>query len=359
MSRRRALIVLLAVTAGAALPGSALAVTDVTTMKQQVQAFQAKSDRLDALAGAAAARHNAALDAVEQARADAAASRRALVRTRAALTLGRQRLSERLVALYRHPDPELIELIVSSGSLTDLVTGQEALRAAAGDDARTVSVVRARQVELVAAQDRLARAITTAKAEEKVVAREAARVQALARTQRARLESAKGALRAALRARSAGTARAAAVVGGADPVLAAPGTEPVFPVAAPTTFSDDWLQSRGGGRLHEGIDLVSTMGAPLVATVSGTILRPGNTPRSGIRLWIRGNNGDEYFYCHLSRFADNVRDGLPVKAGDVVGYVGMTGDAQGTVPHLHFEIHPGGGGPIRPYPLVSSWPRVG
>jgi murein DD-endopeptidase MepM/ murein hydrolase activator NlpD len=359
MSRRRAILLLLAVTAGLALPATGAAARDVSTLKQQVQAFQQKSDRMDALAGAAAVRHNAALDAVEQARSEAAASRRALVRTRAALTLGRQRLADRLVALYRHPDPELIELIVQSGSLTDLVSEQEALRAAAGDDARMVSVVRARQVELVAAQGRLARAITTAEAEEKVVAREAARVQALARAQRARLDSAKGALRAELRSRRAGTARAAAAVGAADPVLASPGTEPVFPVAAPTTFSDDWLQSRGGGRLHEGIDLVSTMGAPLVATVSGTILRPGNTPRSGIRLWIRGNNGDEYFYCHLSRFASNVRDGLPVKAGDVVGYVGMTGDAQGTVPHLHFEIHPGGGGPIRPYPLVSTWPRVG
>ena len=359
MSRRRALIVLLAVTAGAVLPASGVAARDVTTLKQQVQAFQEKSDRLDALAGAAAERHNAALDAVEAARADAEASRKALVRTRAALILGRQRLAERLVALYRHPDPQLIELIVSSGSLTDLVTEGEALRSAAGDDARTVAVVRARQVELVAAQDRLARAIATARAEEKVVAREAARVQALARSQRARLESAKGELRAELRARKVGTARAAASVGASDPVLAAPGTEPVFPVAAPTTFSDDWLDSRGGGRLHEGIDLVAAMDAPLVATVSGTILRPGNTPRSGIRLWIRGNNGDEYFYCHLSRFADNVRDGARVKAGDVVGYVGMTGDAQGTIPHLHFEIHPGGGGPIRPYPLVSSWPRVG
>ena len=359
MSRRRAILLLLAVTAGAAMPAAGWAAQDVTSLKQQVQAFQQKSDHLDALAGEAAARHNAALDAVEQARADAAASRRELVRSRAALILSRQQLSERLVALYRHPDPGLLEVVITSGSLSDLVTEGEALRSAAGSDARMVSAVRARRAQLIRAQDRLARAITTAQQQERVVAREAARVKALARAERAHLDQAKGALRAELRSRQAGTDRAAASVGATDPVLAAPGTEPVFPVAAPTTFSDDWLQSRPGGRVHEGIDLVSTMGAPLVATVSGTILRPGNTPRSGIRLWIRGNNGDEYFYCHLSRFAANVRDGLPVKAGDVVGYVGMTGDAQGTVPHLHFEIHPGGGGPIRPYPLVSSWPRVG
>ena len=331
----------------------------MTSITQQVQAFQQKGDHLEALAGEAAARHNAALDAIDTARAEAAASRRDLVRTKAALVINGQRLSDRLVALYRHPDPGLVELIVSTGSLSDLVSEGEALRSAAGSDARMVATLRVHKAQLAAAQSRLARAIATAQAEERVVATEAARVKALARAQRAQLDQAKGALRAELRTRQAGTARAAAVVSGTDPVIAAPGTEPVFPVAAPTTFSDDWLQPRGGGRLHEGIDLVAHMNDPVVAVVSGTILRPGNTPVSGNRLWVRASNGDEYFYCHFDHLAANVRDGLPVKAGDVVGYVGMTGDAQGTVPHLHFEIHPGGGGPIRPYPLVSAWPRVG
>ena len=359
MSRRCAILLLLAVTAGAAMPAAGWAAQDVTSLKQQVQAFQQKSGHLDALAGEAATRHNAALDAVDQARADAAASRRELVRTRAALILSRQQLSERLVALYRHPDPGLLEVVITSGSLSDLVTEGEALRSAAGSDARMVSAVRARRAQLISAQDRLARAITTAQQQERVVAREAARVKALARAERAHLDQAKGALRAELRSRQAGTNRAAASVGATDPVLAAPGTEPVFPVAAPTHFSDDWLQPRPGGRVHEGIDLMANMQSPIVAVVTGTILRPGNTPVSGNRLWVRGTNGDEYFYCHLDHFAAITHDGASVKAGEVVGYVGMTGDAQGTVPHLHFEIHPGGGGPIRPYPLVSSWPRVG
>ena len=104
---------------------------------------------------------------------------------------------------------------------------------------------------------------------------------------------------------------------------------------------------------------MAARGAPIVAVVSGTIVRIGTTPISGNRFWLRASNGDEYFYCHLDGFAPAAREGAFVKAGTVLGYNGDTGDAKGTTPHLHFEIHPGGGGPIRPYPLVSSWPRVG
>ena len=325
MFRRRTLITLIsliAVCTTTVVPGAAWAARDVTSLKQRAAAFEAQSAHLDALAGKAASRHNLAMDRVQQARGDAAQSRRAL-------------------------------------SISDLMAGTEALRAAATDDARLAVTMRRRSAELAAAQDQLARAIVTARAGEREASREAARVKGLAKAQRMRLEQVRGDLRAELRVRRAGTTRAAASVGTSDPVLAAPGTEPVFPVAAPTTFSDDWLQARGGGRLHEGIDLMAAMQAPIVAVVTGTVMRPGNTPISGNRLWVRGANGDEYFYCHLDSFAEITRDGASVKAGDVVGYVGMTGDAQGTVPHLHFEIHPAGGGPIRPYPLVSAWPRVG
>lgn len=362
MFRRRALITLIsliAVCTTTVVPGAAWAARDVTSLKQRAAAFEARSAHLDALAGEAASRHNLAMDRVQQARDDAAQSRRALATSRSALMLAGERLSQRISTLYRHPDPGLVEVIVSSGSISDLMAGTEALRAAATDDARLALTMRRRSAELAAAQDQLARAIVTARAGEREASREAARVKGLAKAQRMRLEQVRGDLRAELRVRRAGTTRAAASVGTSDPVLAAPGTEPVFPVAAPTTFSDDWLQARGGGRLHEGIDLMAAMQAPIVAVVTGTVMRPGNTPISGNRLWVRGANGDEYFYCHLDSFAEITRDGASVKAGDVVGYVGMTGDAQGTVPHLHFEIHPAGGGPIRPYPLVSAWPRVG
>lgn len=353
---------LVAVMCGAALlvalPSSASAARDVTSLRQQVEAVEAKQARLDAQAGEAAMRHNAAMDRVDEARADAARTRVQFARTKGQLDLARHALSERLVDLYQRPEPDLVDLVVSSGSLTDLVVRSEALQSAAGQDARLVGKVRARRVALRATQARLARAIATGRREAAVAARERTRIEAVARAQRAVVADAKGQLKAALSARTQERVRAARAKGSADIPVATPGTEPVFPVAAPATFSDDWMAPRGS-RYHEGIDIMAARGAPVVAAVSGTIVRIGTTPISGNRFWLRASNGDEYFYCHMDGFAPAAREGAFVKAGTVLAYNGDTGDARGTTPHLHFEIHPGGGGPIRPFPLVSSWPRVG
>ena len=132
----------------------------------------------------------------------------------------------------------------------------------------------------------------------------------------------------------------------------------MFPIAGPTQFSDDWLAARAGGRLHEGIDLFATRGTPAVAIADGTLFRVGWNRLGGWRLWLRDNAGTEYYYAHLESFATTTREGARVAAGSVIGYVGDSGDAKGTSPHVHFEIHPGGGGPVRPYPLVAGLPRV-
>ncbi len=355
---RRVLIPVIAACLLACVPASLHAARDITTLKQRVEAVEARAAQLDAAAGAAAVRHNRAMDRVDAARARAEQSRRDLARTRGQLVVARETLSSRLVALYRRPDPGLAELVVSSGSLTDLVTRTEALQSAAGDDAALVEQVRERRMALIAEQGRLARAIRTARAEAAIAARERTRVEGIMRRHRAVVQGARGELKAALAARVQQRVRAARAIGAADIPVATPGTEPVFPVAAPATFSDDWMAARGS-RFHEGIDIMAARGAPIVAVVSGTIVRIGTTPISGNRFWLRAPNGDEYFYCHMDGFAPAAREGAFVRAGTVLAYNGDTGDAKGTTPHLHFEIHPGGGGPIRPYPLVSSWPRVG
>lgn len=355
---RRLLMPVLAVILLAAIPAAAQGARDITTLKQRADAVEAEAARLDAAAGAAGQRHNQAMDRVDAARAEAARSRRELARTKGQLAVARQTLSERLVSLYQRPDPDLVDLVVSSGSLTDLVSRSEALQSAAGQDARVVERVRGRRTALIAAQGRLARAIDTARAEAAVAARERVRIQAVARRQRVAAAAVKGELKAALRERVEARVRDARAKRSPDVPVATPGSEPVFPVAAPATFSDDWMNP-SGSRFHEGIDIMAARGAPIVAVVSGTVFRIGTTPISGNRFWLRAANGDEYFYCHMDGFAPAAREGAFVKAGTVLAYNGDTGDARGTPPHLHFEIHPGGGGPIRPYPLVSSWPRVG
>jgi murein DD-endopeptidase MepM/ murein hydrolase activator NlpD len=133
---------------------------------------------------------------------------------------------------------------------------------------------------------------------------------------------------------------AAGVVGG-------PGW--VCPVAGTTAFADTWGAPRPGDRRHLGVDFISPRGTPLVAVVSG-IARSGTNRLGGNVVYLEGNDGHRYYYAHLDRW-----DTLgPVRAGDVIGYVGDTGNAIG-IPHLHFEIRPGGGPNVNPYPTVRAF----
>jgi hypothetical protein len=104
---------------------------------------------------------------------------------------------------------------------------------------------------------------------------------------------------------------------------------------------------------HEGIDIFAPTGTPLFATERGVITRIGVGRLGGLKLWLRGESGTDWYYAHLSAFNDELREGDLVEAGDIVGYVGQTGNAVGTPPHLHMQMHPGGGRPVNPYPLLN------
>ena len=128
----------------------------------------------------------------------------------------------------------------------------------------------------------------------------------------------------------------------------------VFPIAGDCEFIDSWGYPRSGGRWHQGADIFATRGTPVVASENGTLDGVGSGTLGGIKLWVNGESGNEYYYAHLAAFAPDVRDGKKVRAGEVIGYVGDTGNAKGTSPHLHFEIHPNGDGPANPYPILKE-----
>jgi hypothetical protein len=138
--------------------------------------------------------------------------------------------------------------------------------------------------------------------------------------------------------------------------LPAPGR--TCPVDGPVEFSSTWGEERPWGRTHQGEDLHAAAGTPLVAVESGTILQSGWHWQGGFGVWLAGYySGDVYYYAHLSWISPEVHPGETVEVGDLLGWVGSTGNA--TSPHLHFGWIPDDGehwadltGLADPYPLL-------
>lgn len=140
----------------------------------------------------------------------------------------------------------------------------------------------------------------------------------------------------------------------------------VFPVYGPAAFGDSFGASRPNvsGGWHHGEDIVAPLGTPLLAVTDGTLFSVGWNDIGGWRLWLRDDAGNEFYYAHLSAFSSLARNGQRVRAGDVVGFVGRSGDSQYSIAHLHFEIHPadllalGYDGVVAPYPFLVAWRRA-
>ena len=115
---------------------------------------------------------------------------------------------------------------------------------------------------------------------------------------------------------------------------------------------DTWGGARGEGRRHEGIDIFAKRGTPVVSSTEGLILKVGTNRLGGLVVWVMGPGGQRHYYAHLERYA-NVEAGMRIGAGRVLGYVGNTGNAKGTPPHLHYGVYDLGGA-INPYPLLRA-----
>ncbi|WP_375429558.1 M23 family metallopeptidase [uncultured Sphingomonas sp.] len=125
---------------------------------------------------------------------------------------------------------------------------------------------------------------------------------------------------------------------------------------------DSWGDARSGGRGHRGIDLMATEGTPVVAVVSGRVEKLFESGLGGTTLYLRSADGRwRYYYAHLKAYAGDVREGMQVRRGQVLGYVGDTGDAGEGNHHLHFStsrMRPGDrwwqGEDVNPYPLLAE-----
>lgn len=128
----------------------------------------------------------------------------------------------------------------------------------------------------------------------------------------------------------------------------------VFPSQGRCSFVDSWQWERSGGRRHEGVDIMGPKGLALYAVLDGTITKMygADSKLSGNALRLTTADGTYFFYAHLDSFAAGIAIGSVVRAGQIIGYMGSTGDAGSS--HLHFEVHPLGGSAVSPYPVVKA-----
>jgi murein DD-endopeptidase MepM/ murein hydrolase activator NlpD len=148
----------------------------------------------------------------------------------------------------------------------------------------------------------------------------------------------------------------------------------VFPVVGEASYVDDFGDPRGGGR-HEGNDIMAERRAPAVAAESGTVRFWTTSASAGCMLYLDGDSGTRYLYVHLNNdrglrndnrgscvagvaYAPGLAEGQHVDAGALVGFVGDSGDADGIHPHLHFEVHPGGGEAVSPFRYLRRAQRL-
>jgi murein DD-endopeptidase MepM/ murein hydrolase activator NlpD len=244
---------------------------------------------------------------------------------------------ERAAALYMAGDAGMVEALFSSADFAEMSDNAEILsRVSQGDIGVFVRLSRSEK-RYKALQAELAATIAEHAAVAKELKQRAAALQV--RLDDHKEDYAKAVKKLGL----------PATVGGVSTSLM--GSGGMFcPVAGPVSFVDSWGAPRSGGRSHQGVDMMGGRGTPQVAIVSGSITYAGYSSLGGNVQYLSGSDGNLYVYVHQSSHA--VTSG-PVKAGQVISYVGDTGNARGN-PHLHFEVRPGGGSPVNPYPLVAS-----
>jgi hypothetical protein len=121
-------------------------------------------------------------------------------------------------------------------------------------------------------------------------------------------------------------------------------------------IANTWGAARGEGRSHEGQDIFAPKGTPILSATSGYVVKIGDDNLGGQTVSVVGDGGRKYYYAHLDSYARNLEVGDYVTRQTVLGYVGTTGNADGTPPHLHFGVYTTTGA-INPLPLLTDRPQ--
>lgn len=308
----------------------------------------------------------------------------AVAETELAVQQSRAKVREQAVEMYMAATTSSMSVVFQAKSPSDMEAGLGYLNEVTVSSGELLRELETRRVELV----RQAADLERARADQSAAVAE---LEELSAALGARLEEAQDTLDALVARRAAEEARRraaeearrraeeeaqlaaaeqAATTTASGPVVSAP--QPVTtttvaasppppdpgvrfcPVDGVTAFSDTWGAPRSGGRTHQGVDMLAVRGTPAVAIEAGTVARLRSGGLGGVTVWLRGDSGDSFYYAHLDGWAPGLSRGERLAGGEVLGFVGTTGNAPASIPHLHFEHHPGGGGAVNPYPLVRS-----
>ncbi len=253
-------------------------------------------------------------------------------------------LSERLVAMYKEGNVSALDVLLECDDFETFINSYDYMSRIGNHDAETILTTQNLMDEIRVRRAELESAKAEYEAYSSGLQSQKNSIQSKLNEQKAILAGIDSEVASMLSGRYGGG-------GGGGGWNVGPVNGLYFPVAGPHSFVNDWGAPRSGGRTHKGCDVMADYGTPCVAITSGTVVqRSGGN--AGLYIFLYGDNGHLYYYMHLQGYAASGR----VSGGQVIGYVGDTGNARGC-PHLHFEFHPNGGAAVNPYPLFVAIDR--
>jgi murein DD-endopeptidase MepM/ murein hydrolase activator NlpD len=307
--------------------------------KEQLDAAKAELAKVQAELDRATARWNEAESRLDTTRAEIADTRIRIGRLEARVRAIETRLNRRAVIAFTNGPASTVDLLLSSGSFTDFTDRLEFLGSMAQEDGDLILEQGVTREELRRERDSL----SILEQRQASVAEELGEIKETIDAQLGRISERVAELTKKYREEIAATKELAILGQTPNP----DGSLQVCPVAGLNSFVDSFGWPRDG-HTHQGIDLISAFGTPVVAAHPGSVTHSSSSS-GGISAYVYGSGGYS-FYAHLSGYSSASGS---VGAGTVIGYVGSTGNA-GSTNHLHFEWHPGGGAAVDPYLMLLA-----
>lgn len=339
-----ALAAVLVFTMTACWPASPAAADSVSEKREQARAAESKLKALQAELNRLTSELNQTQSKLAAVEAKIQVNQQQLETAEAEYERWKGILSNRVVAMYKEGNVAALDVLLECDDFDTFINSYDFMSRIGDHDAEAIDATRRLMADIQARRAELESAKAEYKAYSSGLQKQRSSIQSKLNEQKAILAGLDREVAALLSTRYGGG-------GGGGTWNIGPVNGLYFPVAGPHSYVNDWGAPRSVGRTHKGCDIMANYGTPCVAITSGTVeQRSGGN--AGLYIFLHGDNGHLYYYMHLQGFAASGR----VSGGQVIGYVGDTGNARGC-PHLHFEWHPNHGGAVNPYPLLVAIDR--